>query len=163
MREVPQALLDIEVSAGTSRLVRQVQEEGEEDLVEDSVFERPQRSRSGQNILLFVVIVIIIVITIIIIVITIIITIVKIIILIPPVRVSQSDTPAHGQFQDLNTRQMTGVVRRLEGRGITPVESSTPAEGAAGSLPPHPDTSAVLPPQARLEFRSVSCQPVNEF
>ena len=112
-----------------------------------------------KNILLFIVIVIIIGITIIIIVITIIITIVKINILIPPVRVSQFD----GQIQDLNTRQMTGVVRRLEGRGMTPVESSTPAEGAAGSLPPHPDTSAVLPPQARLEFRSVSCQPVNEF
>ena len=73
---------------------------------------------------------------------------------------SQSDAPEDGQILDLNTRQMTSVVRRLEGRGITPVESSTPAEGAAGTLPPHPDTSAVLPPMARLDFRFVPCHPV---
>ena len=66
------------------------------------------------------------------------------------VRLQSQDTPLGGQILDIGEQRLRGAVRRLPGRGLTPVDASTPAEDAPA--PAHPDVSSVLEP-VQLEFR----------
>ena len=66
------------------------------------------------------------------------------------VRLQSQDTPLGGQILDIGEQRLRGAVRRLPGRGLTPVDVSTPAEDAPP--PAHPDVSSVLEP-VQLEFR----------
>ena len=61
------------------------------------------------------------------------------------VRLQSQDTPLGGQILDIGEQRLRGAVRRLPGRGLTPVDVSTPA-------PAHPDVNSVLEP-VQLEFR----------
>ena len=61
------------------------------------------------------------------------------------VRVASEDTPDGGRMLDIDRTRLRSLVRRLPGRGLTPIEVSTPAE-ENNPAPQHPDISAVLEP-----------------
>ena len=65
-------------------------------------------------------------------------------------RIRSDSTPEGSRILDIGEDRLRGLVRRLPGRGLTPVEASTPAENA--QAPAHPDVSAVLEP-IQLELR----------
>ena len=67
------------------------------------------------------------------------------------VRIRSEDTPRGVHILDLGEDRLHGIVTRLRGRGLTPVESSTPGD-EQGPPPPPPDVSAVLEP-SQLQFR----------
>ena len=67
------------------------------------------------------------------------------------VRIRSEDTPRGAHILDLGEDRLHGIVTRLRGRGLTPVESSTPGD-EQGPPPPPPDVSAVLEP-SQLQFR----------
>ena len=67
------------------------------------------------------------------------------------VRIRSEDTPRGAHILDLGEDRLHGIVTRLRGRGLTPVESSTPGD-EQGPPPPPPDVSAVLEP-TQLLFR----------
>ena len=67
------------------------------------------------------------------------------------VRIRSEDTPRGAHILDLGEDRLRGIVTRLRGRGLTPVEASTPGD-EQGPPPPPPDVSAVLEP-SQLQFR----------
>ena len=68
-----------------------------------------------------------------------------------PLRLRSQDTPEGNRILDIGEERLRGVVIRLAGRGLTPVDASTPAEENV-ETPAHPDVSAVLQP-IQLGFR----------
>ena len=68
-----------------------------------------------------------------------------------PLRLRSQDTPEGSRILDIGEERLRSVVTRLAGRGLTPVDASTPAAENIGS-PLHPDISAVLQP-VQLGFR----------
>ena len=67
-----------------------------------------------------------------------------------PLRLRSEDTPEGSRILDIGEDRLRSVVTRLAGRGLTPVDASTPA--AESESPAHPDVSAVLQP-VQLGFR----------
>ena len=59
-------------------------------------------------------------------------------------RLSSQDTPVGGRMMDVGPGQLQGVVRRLDGPGLTPY-MSTPVD-ANPPRPPEPDVTAVIQP-----------------
>ena len=76
----------------------------------------------------------------------------KVICLSFSVRIRSEDTPNGARVLDIGEDRLRGIVTRLRGRGLTPVEASTPSDQPGPLPPPHPDVSAVLEP-TQLPFR----------